>query len=153
MSEAVEPNASSGKKLDIQKLLKSVLAFKSSDLHLVVGSEPQIRIDKELRALNLPVLSASDIEEMAYSLLEDKKKKEFEEHMDSHSAYDPYQRETAKSFLRQSHTSFIQNLIQRVEGERCQIHGTQYTEESDLIGKGFNAALDTIIKMLKEEIE
>ena len=34
------------KKLDIKKLLKSVLAFKSSDLHLVVGSEPQIRIDK-----------------------------------------------------------------------------------------------------------
>ena len=80
MSETVEQNENSGKKLDIQKLLKSVLAFKSSDLHLVVGSEPQIRIDKELRALNLPVLTASDIEEMAYSLLEDKKKKEFEEH-------------------------------------------------------------------------
>ncbi len=66
--------------LDIKKLLKSVLAFNSSDLHLVVGSEPQIRIDKELRALNLPVLSAKDVEEMAYSLIEDKQKKEFEEH-------------------------------------------------------------------------
>jgi len=67
------------KHLDIKKLLKSVLAFKSSDLHLVVGSEPQIRIDKELRALNLPVLSANDIEQMAYSLIEDRQKKEFEE--------------------------------------------------------------------------
>jgi len=74
------PATDSGKRLDIQKLLKSVLAFKSSDLHLVVGSEPQIRIDKELRALNLPVLTANDIEEMAYSLLEDKKKKHFEEY-------------------------------------------------------------------------
>lgn len=55
------------------------MAFKSSDLHLVVGSEPQIRIDKELRALNLPVLAAKDVEEMAYSLIEDKQKKEFEE--------------------------------------------------------------------------
>jgi len=80
MSEQVQQDTGGSKKLDIQKLLKSVLAFKSSDLHLVVGSEPQIRIDKELRALNLPVLTANDIEEMAYSLLEDKKKKEFEEH-------------------------------------------------------------------------
>lgn len=66
--------------LDIKKLLKSVLAYGSSDLHLVVGSEPQIRIDKELRALNLPILSAKDVEEMAYTLLKDSEKKEFEEH-------------------------------------------------------------------------
>ena len=68
------------KTIDVRKLLKSVLAFKSSDLHLVVGSEPQIRIDKELKPLNLPKLSAKDVEEMAYSLIEDKQKKEFEEH-------------------------------------------------------------------------
>lgn len=68
------------KSLDIKKLLKSVLAYGSSDLHLVVGSEPQIRIDKELRPLNLAVLEANDVEEMAYTLIEDKQKKEFEEH-------------------------------------------------------------------------
>ena len=79
MSNETEQTGSS-QRLDIKKLLKSVLAFKSSDLHLVVGSEPQIRIDKELRALNLPVLNAKDIEEMAYSLIEDKQKKTFEEH-------------------------------------------------------------------------
>jgi len=76
MSEEVQ----SKKAIDIKKLLKSVLAYGSSDLHLVVGSEPQIRIDKELRPLNLPVLNAKDVEEMAYSLIEDKQKKTFEEH-------------------------------------------------------------------------
>jgi twitching motility protein PilT len=80
MSEVTTDQESNKKKLDIKKLLKSVLAFESSDLHLVVGSEPQIRIDKELRALNLPVLDAQDVEEMAYSLIEDKQKKVFEEH-------------------------------------------------------------------------
>jgi len=75
MSEEVKEN----KPIDIKKLLKSVLAFKSSDLHLVVGSEPQIRIDKELRPLNLPILNATEVEEMAYALIEDKQKKEFEE--------------------------------------------------------------------------
>jgi twitching motility protein PilT len=73
MSEEVK------KVVDIKKLLKSVLAYGSSDLHLVVGSEPQIRIDKELRPLNLAVLNAKDIEEMAYSLIEDKQKKVFED--------------------------------------------------------------------------
>jgi len=77
MSEELEQ---APKTLDIKKLLKSVLAYGSSDLHLVVGSEPQIRIDKELRPLNLAVLNAKDVEEMAYSLIEDKQKKAFEEH-------------------------------------------------------------------------
>ncbi|MCF6309433.1 MAG: type IV pilus twitching motility protein PilT [Sulfurimonas sp.] len=67
------------KTIDIKKLLKSVLHFDSSDLHLVPGSEPQIRIDKELKPLNLPVLDADEIEEMAYALIEDKQKKLFEE--------------------------------------------------------------------------
>ncbi len=68
------------KPIDIKKLLKSVLHFDSSDLHLVPGSEPQIRIDKELKPLNLPVLHAKEIEAMAYALIEDKQKKIFEEH-------------------------------------------------------------------------
>ncbi len=66
--------------LDIRKLLKSVVAYKASDLHLVSGSEPQIRIDGKLVALNLPVLDGKMIEEMAYSLLTEKQKKDFEEH-------------------------------------------------------------------------
>lgn len=79
MSEEVINSTGVKKVVDIKKLLKSVLAYGSSDLHLVVGSEPQIRIDKELRALNLAVLGAKDIEEMVYSLIEDKQKKVFEE--------------------------------------------------------------------------
>jgi twitching motility protein PilT len=65
--------------LDIHKLLKSVVAYKSSDLHLVSRSEPQIRIDGRLVALNLPILDGKQIEEMAYSLLTEKQKKAFEE--------------------------------------------------------------------------
>ncbi|WP_345984385.1 type IV pilus twitching motility protein PilT [Sulfurimonas sp. HSL-1656] len=66
--------------LDIRKLLKSVVAYNASDLHLVSRSEPQIRIDGRLVALNLPVLDGKTIEDMSYSLLTEKQKKEFEEH-------------------------------------------------------------------------
>lgn len=65
--------------LDIRKLLKSVVAYKASDLHLVSGSEPQIRIDGKLVALNLPLLDGKMTEEMSYSLLSEKQKKAFEE--------------------------------------------------------------------------
>ncbi len=68
--------------LDIRKLLKSVVAYKASDLHLVSRSEPQIRIDGKLVSLNLPVMDGTTIEEMAYSLLTDKQKKEFEEELE-----------------------------------------------------------------------
>ena len=68
--------------LDIRKLLKSVVAYKASDLHLVSRSEPQIRIDGKLVSLNLPVMDGTMIEDMSYSLLTDKQKKEFEEELE-----------------------------------------------------------------------
>ena len=66
--------------IDIKKLLQSVVSHGASDLHLVSRSEPQIRIDGTLKAVNLPVLTGDDIEEMAYALLTEKQKKSFEEH-------------------------------------------------------------------------
>jgi len=65
--------------IDIRKLLKNIVAYNSSDLHLVVGSEPQIRIDGKLIPLNLPILDGPTIEKMCYTLLTDKQKKLLEE--------------------------------------------------------------------------
>jgi len=67
---------------DIKKLLQSVVKYGSSDLHLVARSEPQIRVDGALRAVNLPVLTGDNIEEMCYSLLTEKQKQVFEEHQE-----------------------------------------------------------------------
>ena len=64
MAEEQQQESGQKKVLDIKKLLKSVLAYGSSDLHLVVGSEPQIRIDKELRPLNIAPLSGKEIEDL-----------------------------------------------------------------------------------------
>jgi twitching motility protein PilT len=65
--------------MDIQTLLKNVVAHQASDLHLVSRSEPKIRIDGSLIALNLPVLDGNTIEKMCYTLLTDKQKKDLEE--------------------------------------------------------------------------
>ena len=64
---------------DIKKLLQSVVTHGASDLHLVSRTEPQIRLDGALKPVNLPKLTGEDIEEMAYSLITEKQKQQFEE--------------------------------------------------------------------------
>ena len=68
--------------IDIKKLLQSVVSHGASDLHLVARAEPQIRLDGTLKAVNLPILTGEDIEEMTYALLTEKQKKSFEEHLE-----------------------------------------------------------------------
>ncbi|MGM0622526.1 MAG: type IV pilus twitching motility protein PilT [Campylobacterota bacterium] len=65
--------------IDIRKLLKSVVAHGSSDLHLLANTEPQIRLDGKLKPVNLAPLSPQDLEEMCYSIITEKQKKAYEE--------------------------------------------------------------------------
>ncbi len=65
--------------LNIKALLKNIVAYKASDLHLVSRSEPQIRIDGKLVPLDMEHLTGTTIEEMCYTLLSDKQKKKLEE--------------------------------------------------------------------------
>lgn len=64
---------------NIKKLLQSVVSYGASDLHLISRSEPLIRLDGALKAVNLPELTGDDIEEMCYSLITEKQKQQFEE--------------------------------------------------------------------------
>lgn len=64
---------------NIKALLKNIVAYKASDLHLVSRSEPQIRIDGKLVALDMERLDGKDIEEMCYTLITDRQKKDLEE--------------------------------------------------------------------------
>ncbi|MBE0491784.1 MAG: type IV pilus twitching motility protein PilT [Sulfurospirillum sp.] len=65
--------------INIKSLLKNIIAYKASDLHLVSRSEPQIRIDGKLVALDMEKLDGKDIEEICYTLITDRQKKELEE--------------------------------------------------------------------------
>ena len=65
---------------DIKKLLQSVVTHGASDLHLISHSEPQIRLNGVLKAINLPKLTGNNIQEMCYSLITKKQKKYFEKY-------------------------------------------------------------------------
>lgn len=68
-------------------LLGATLSLGGSDLHLSVGSPPQVRVDGHLRRLDLPVLTPDVVQSLAYSVLTDQQKKTFEEHWELDLAF------------------------------------------------------------------
>lgn len=55
--------------MEIRELLDIAEKLKASDLHLVVGSAPTLRIDGELIPLKLPVLTPEEIERLVFFIL------------------------------------------------------------------------------------
>jgi twitching motility protein PilT len=71
----------------LTELLHATLALGGSDLHLSVGSPPQVRVDGELRRLDEPVLTPEMTKALVYSVLTDGQKKTFEEHWELDLAF------------------------------------------------------------------
>jgi twitching motility protein PilT len=63
----------------LPELLKIMIEKDASDLHLTVGSPPQIRVDGNLVSLHMEPLSPIDTKQMCYSVLTEQQKKRFEE--------------------------------------------------------------------------
>ena len=60
-------------------LLKATVELEASDLHITASSAPQVRVDGQLRPLDLPTLGAAETKQLVYSVLTDVQKKLFEE--------------------------------------------------------------------------
>lgn len=75
--------------MNIKNLFDLAVKNKASDLHLVVGLSPVLRIDGELRILDSEkVITQKDIEQMIFSIIDEDQKKAFLEKKDldiSHS--------------------------------------------------------------------
>ena len=65
--------------IKLDDLLYTVSQNRASDLHLVAGSEPQIRIDGIMRQLDGNKLTGNDIERLCYSIITDTQKSFLEE--------------------------------------------------------------------------
>jgi twitching motility protein PilT len=66
-------------RLDIHRLLQTMVEKGASDLHLTAGSPPQLRLHGHLYPLKMAPLTPNDIQVIAYSILNEKQKKQFEE--------------------------------------------------------------------------
>jgi len=66
--------------MDITELLSFAVKQNSSDLHLSAGLPPMIRIDGDLRRINLPALEHKTVHAMIYDIMNDKQRRDYEEH-------------------------------------------------------------------------
>jgi twitching motility protein PilT len=65
--------------MNLPDLLKATLELSGSDLHLSIGSPPQVRVHGHLQKLDMPALTPDVIKSLCYSVLTDAQKKKFEE--------------------------------------------------------------------------
>lgn len=68
--------------MDIGELLAFGAKNGSSDLHLSAGVPPMIRVDGEMRKINIPVLDHTEVHDMIYDIMNDKQRKDYEEFLE-----------------------------------------------------------------------
>lgn len=68
--------------MDINELLAFSVQNKASDLHLSAGLPPIIRVDGEMRRLNVPELDHKTVNALIYDIMNDKQRKEYEENLE-----------------------------------------------------------------------
>ncbi len=64
--------------ISLHQLLKAAIKQNASDLHVVAGSPPSLRVDGRVVRVKTPDLSADDSRKICYSILTDSQKSKFE---------------------------------------------------------------------------
>ncbi|MGB9429615.1 MAG: type IV pilus twitching motility protein PilT [Gammaproteobacteria bacterium] len=67
---------------DISQLLAFSVKNKASDLHISAGVPPMIRVDGDMRRINMPAMEHKDVYDMVYDIMNDKQRKDYEEFLE-----------------------------------------------------------------------
>ncbi|HEU0096616.1 MAG TPA: type IV pilus twitching motility protein PilT [Rhizomicrobium sp.] len=65
--------------MDIAELLAFSVENKASDLHLSAGLPPMIRVDGDVRRINLPALDHAQVHALVHEIMSDRQRREYEE--------------------------------------------------------------------------
>ncbi|VVO41000.1 Twitching mobility protein [Pseudomonas fluorescens] len=71
-----------GSTMDITELLAFSAKQGASDLHLSAGLPPMIRVDGDVRRINLPALDHPQVHELIHAIMNDKQRADFEEELE-----------------------------------------------------------------------
>ncbi|MAC46951.1 MAG: twitching motility protein PilT [Oceanospirillum sp.] len=74
--------------MDITELLAFSAKQAASDLHLSAGMAPFIRVDGNVRRINVPPLSHKDVHTMIYDIMNDKQRRDYEEFLELDFAFE-----------------------------------------------------------------
>lgn len=74
--------------MDITELLAFSAKQGASDLHLSAGLPPMIRVDGDIRRINLPSLDHKEVHRLVYDIMNDKQRKDFEEYLETDFSFE-----------------------------------------------------------------
>ena len=74
--------------MDITELLAFSAKQGASDLHLSAGLPPMIRVDGDVRRINLPALGHKEVHSLVYDIMNDKQRKDFEEFLETDFSFE-----------------------------------------------------------------
>ncbi|WP_295443077.1 type IV pilus twitching motility protein PilT, partial [uncultured Thiodictyon sp.] len=74
--------------MDIAELLAFSVKNKASDLHLSAGLPPMIRVDGDMRRINVPALEHRTVHSLVYDIMNDKQRKDYEEFLETDFSFE-----------------------------------------------------------------
>jgi len=74
--------------MDIAELLSFSVKNKASDLHLSAGLPPMIRVDGDIRRINIPALGHKEVHALIYDIMNDKQRKDYEEFLETDFSFE-----------------------------------------------------------------
>lgn len=74
--------------MDITELLAFSFKQGASDLHISAGLPPMIRIDGDVRRINLPPMEHKQVHGLIYDIMNDKQRKDYEENLETDFSFE-----------------------------------------------------------------
>ena len=74
--------------MDITELLAFSVQQGASDLHLSAGLPPMIRVDGDIRRVNVPPQDHPEVQALIYDIMNDRQRKDFEEFLETDFSFD-----------------------------------------------------------------
>lgn len=74
--------------MDITELLAFGVKNNASDLHLSTGMPPMIRVDGEMRRIDLPALDQKQVHDLIYDIMNDRQRKNYEENFETDFSFE-----------------------------------------------------------------
>ncbi|MFV2059208.1 MAG: type IV pilus twitching motility protein PilT [Gammaproteobacteria bacterium] len=74
--------------MDITELLAFSVKNGASDLHLSAGLPPMIRVDGDIRRINVPPMDHKTVHSLVYDIMSDKQRKDFEEYFETDFSFE-----------------------------------------------------------------
>ena len=74
--------------MDITELLGFSVKQGASDLHITAGMQPLIRVDGDIRRINVPEMNHKEVHALIYEIMNDKQRKDYEEFLETDFSFE-----------------------------------------------------------------